>query len=97
MTPITEGLEPKTLWKHFEKMMLTQNMRVLSVESVEDREKLASFCDYLIKMGDGKLKTDITGAIKIPECFLLPSNNPQVLLKWVYGDRPRTLPISYIG
>ena len=69
-------------------------MRVLSVESVEDRENLTSFCDYLIKMGDGKLNTDSTGAIKIPERFLLPPNDPQALLKRVYGDRPRPLPPS---
>ena len=69
-------------------------MRVLSVESVEDRENLESFCDYLIDMGDGKLNTDTTGAIKIPERFLLPPNDPQGLLKWVYGDRPRPLPAS---
>jgi len=69
-------------------------MRVLSITSVEDREKLQNFCDYLIEMGDGKLKTDSTGAIKIPERFLLPSNDPQGLLKRVYGDSPRTLPVS---
>ena len=67
-------------------------MRVLSVESLEDREKLANFCDYLIKMGDGKLKIDSTGSIKLPERFLLPTNDPQGLLKWVYGDKPRSLP-----
>ena len=50
--------------------------------------------DYLIKMGDGTIKTDDTGAIKIPARFLLPPNDPLGLLKWVYGDRPEPLPIS---
>ena len=43
-------------------------------------------------MGDGKLKTDSTGAIKLSDCFLLPPNDPDGVLKWVYGDRPRSLP-----
>ena len=69
-------------------------MRVLSIESTSEREELLNFCNYLIKMGDGKLKTDSAGGIKIPEPFLLPPNNPQGLLKWVYGDKPRPLPES---
>ena len=67
-------------------------MRVLSVQSVNERENLESVCDYIIKMGDGKLKTDSTGAIKIPDRFLLPTNNSRGLLKWVYGDKPAPLP-----
>jgi len=82
----------KLCWKHFKRITLTQNMRVLSLASIEDRENLQNFCNYLIKMGDGKLKTDSTGAIKIPDCFLLPPNDPDNVLRWVYGDRPRSLP-----
>ena len=84
----------KLCWNHFKRITLTQNMRVLSVKSVEDRRELKTFCDYLIKMGDGTIKTDDTGAIKIPARFLLPPNDPLGLLKWVYGDRPEPLPIS---
>ena len=84
----------KLCWNHFKRITLTQNMRVLSVKSVEDRRELKTFCDYLIKMGDGTIKTDDTGAIKIPTRFLLPPNDPLGLLKWVYGDRPEPLPIS---
>ena len=69
-------------------------MRVLSLESLDDRDQLQGFCDYLIKMGDGNLTTDSSGAIKIPKPFLLPPNDPQGLLDWVYGDRPEPLPIS---
>ena len=71
---INACLTRSRLWKHFKKITLTQNMKILSVESVEDRENLTSFCDYLIKMGDGKLKTDSTGGIKIPERFLTTSS-----------------------
>ena len=81
------------VWKCFNKITLTKNMRVLSIESVEDRKELENFCDYLIKMGDGSLKTDDTGAIPIPKRFLLPPNDPQGLLEWVYGDRPEPLPV----
>ena len=82
----------KLCWKHFKRITLTKNMRVLSLASIEDRENLQNFCNYLIKMGDGKLKTDSTGVIKIPDCFLLPPNDPDNVLRWVYGDRPRSLP-----
>ena len=34
----------------------------------------------------------IDSAIEIPDCFLLPPNDPDAVLKWVYGDRPRSLP-----
>ena len=60
------------VWKCFNKITLTKNMRVLSIESVEDHKELENFCDYLIKMGDGSLKTDDTGAIPMPKRFLLP-------------------------
>ena len=50
------------------------NTRVLSIQSVEDREYLQNFCDYLIKMGDRKSKTDVTGVIQIPKRFLLPTS-----------------------
>ena len=91
---INACLTRSRLWENFEKFTLIKNMRVLSITSVEDREDLLNFCNYLIEMGDGKLKTDSTGAIQIPERFLLPSNDPQGLLKRVYGDSPRPLPVS---
>ena len=91
---INACLTRSTLWKNFKKITLKQNMRVFSIQSADDREKLQHFSDYLIKMGDGTLKTDTSGSIKIPKGFLLPPNDPQVLLDWVYGDRPEPLPIS---
>ena len=36
--------------EYFEKFTLIQNMRVLSMTSVQDRDDLLNFCDYLIKM-----------------------------------------------
>ena len=89
---INSCLTRSKLWKSFERITLTKNMRVLSIESVEDREKLQDFCDFLIKIGDGKLPTDDTGAIQIPDQFLLPPNDPNGLMKWVYGDRPIPVP-----
>ena len=94
---INACLSRSRLWKHIKEIVLKKNMRVLSIDSVDDRENLAKHCDYLINMGDGKLKTDRTGAIQIPDRFLLPPNDPQALLEWVYGDRPRPLPVSPVS
>ena len=91
---IDSCLTRSKLWKSFERITLTKNMRVLSIESVEDREKLNDFCDFLIKIGDGKIPTDDTGAIQIPDQFLLPANDPNRLLQWVYGDRPIPVPVG---
>ena len=91
---IDSCLTRSKLWKSFERITLTKNMRVLSIESVEDREKLKDFCDFLIRIGDGTIMTDDTGAIQIPEQFLLPSNDPNALLTWVYGDRPVPVPVG---
>jgi hypothetical protein len=91
---IDSCLTRSKLWKSFEQITLTKNMRVLSIESVEDREKLKDFCDFLIKIGDGTLPTDDTGAIQIPDQFLLPPNDPNAVLTWVYGDRPIPVPVG---
>ena len=40
------------------------------------------------------MRIDSTGSIKIADRFLLPPNDPQGLLKWVYGDTPAPLPSS---
>jgi hypothetical protein len=91
---IDSCLTRSKLWKHFERITLTKNMRVLSIESVQDRAKLKNFCDFLIAIGDGALPTDGTGAIQIPNQFLLPPNDPYRLLEWVYGDRPIPVPVG---
>ena len=64
----------------------------MKVTDVEDREKPNSYCEFLIKLGDGNLPTDETGAIQIPDEFLLPPNDPNDVLKWVYDDKPPPLP-----
>ena len=67
-------------------------MRVMKVKNPEDQQKLKRYCEFLIKLGDGKLQIDETGAIQIPDQFLLPSNDPNAALQWVYGDKPPSLP-----
>ena len=91
---INACLTRSRMWKHFKRITLTKNMRVMSIESTDEREHLLKFCNYLIDMGDGALKTDDTGGIKIDERFLLPPNDPEGLLRWVYSDRPRPLPVG---
>ena len=66
-------------------------MIVLCVQCVEDRKKLKDYCNFLIKLGDGKIPIDDTGTIRIPNQFLLPGNDPDGLLEYVNGDRPRPL------
>ena len=89
---IQSCLTKSELWKSFERITLKTNMRVMRVKNVEDQENLKKYCEFLIQLGDGKLPTDETGAIQIPNKFLLPSNDPNAALKWVYDDRPPPLP-----
>ena len=78
---INACLTRSRIWKHFKRITLTKNMRVMSIESTDEREHLLKFCDYLITMGDGDLKIDDTGGVKIDERFLLPPNDPEALLR----------------
>ena len=89
---IQSCLTKSPLWKSFEQITLKTNMRVMKVTNPEAQQKLKRYCEFLIKLGDGKLQTDETGAIQVPHQFLLPSNDPNAALKWVYGDRPPSLP-----
>ena len=64
----------------------------MKLKNVEDQQKLKRYCEFLIQLGDGDLLTDETGAVRIPDEFLLPSNDPDEALKWVYDDKPPPLP-----
>ena len=84
-------LTQSELWKSCKRLILTQNMRVLTAD-VGDREELLNYCRFLLDLGDGKMPTDKSGCVQIPEQFLLPANDTQGVLQWVYGDRPEPLP-----
>ena len=64
----------------------------IEMANVADRERLESYSQFLMDLGDGTMETDETGCIQIPKEFLLPSNNPDGALQWVYGDKPDPLP-----
>ena len=66
-------------------------MRVMSVQSDGDRERLLKYCKFLIQLGDGDLPLDKKGAIRIPDKYLLPCNDPNGLFKWTYDDKPNPL------
>ena len=50
-------------------------MRVMSIQSDGDRERLSKYCKFLIQLGDGDLPLDKNGDIRIPEKYLLPCND----------------------
>ena len=83
-------LTQSELWKIFKQLILTQNMSVLTTD-VGDREKLPNYCQFLLDLGDQKLSTDETGCVQIPKQFLLPPNDVNGVLQWVYGDRLQPL------
>ena len=78
---IQSCLTKSELWKSFQRITLKTNMRVMRVKNVEDQEKLKRYCEFLIQLGDGNLPIDETGAIQIPDKFLLSSNDPNGALK----------------
>ena len=80
------------LWKSFKRLTLQINMRVMTT-CIEDRQKLLDYDNFLIKLGDGKILSDETGGIQLPSQFSLPPNDPRGIVKWVYGDKPRPLPV----
>ena len=66
----------------------------MKVKDKEDQDILRAYCQFLTQLGDGTLPSDDTGAIQISKEFLLPSNDPNSALEWVYGDKPEPLPGS---
>ena len=90
---VNSCLTKSKVWTAFTRIILQKNMRVLSV-NVGNRDKLLDHCKFLLALGDGKVPTDETGAVQIPEDFLLPVNDPNESLKWTYGDRPAPLPVK---
>ena len=89
---IRSCLTRSKIWKCFQRIALDTNMRVMSVQSDGDRERFDKYCKFLIQLGDGDLPLDKKGAIRIPEEYLLPCNDPNGLFDWTYDDRPDPLP-----
>ncbi|KAG5597676.1 hypothetical protein H5410_038908 [Solanum commersonii] len=63
---INESLLNSNIWNQLEKYQLVQNMRARIDPT---------FCEYLLKIGDGKETVNDFGKIEIPQSFLIPFIN----------------------
>ncbi|XP_075092423.1 uncharacterized protein LOC107802815 [Nicotiana tabacum] len=60
---IEESLQCSNIWNRLKKLRLSVNMRARTDPA---------FCEYLMKIGSGKEKTNWQGKIEIPNCFIVP-------------------------
>ncbi|KAL3372898.1 hypothetical protein AABB24_005097 [Solanum stoloniferum] len=63
---INESLLNSNIWNQLENYQLVQNMRVRTDPT---------FCEYLLKIGEGKETVNDFGKIEIPQSFLIPFIN----------------------
>jgi len=67
------------LWRYFEVLTLTKNMRVLSGASESDIEERKLFSDWVLRVGDGTTGeiNDVDISVEILSDLLIPSSgNP---------------------
>ncbi|KAG5578235.1 hypothetical protein H5410_058369 [Solanum commersonii] len=78
---IRESLLCSEIWNQLEKLQLSKNMR-----ATKDPE----FCEYLMRIGDGKEKTNDHGKIEIPHSLIIPFTSEKeslnVLFRNTYPD-----------
>ncbi|GMF27113.1 unnamed protein product [Phytophthora lilii] len=72
-------LESSELWPQFQKLRLTEKMRVRSAGNTENAEEMAAFSDFLLQVGEGRQEVDSelgSDYIKVPRDMLI--DNPVV-------------------
>ncbi|XP_059289935.1 uncharacterized protein LOC132043482 [Lycium ferocissimum] len=78
---IQESLLYSEIWNQLEKMRLSENMRAKTDPT---------FCDYLLRVGNGEEKTDNHDKIKIPNFFIVPftseNESLDLLFRVTYPD-----------
>ncbi|XP_060212641.1 uncharacterized protein LOC132640178 [Lycium barbarum] len=78
---IRECLLYSNIWDHLQKFHLTQNMRAC---------KDPTFCEYLLRIGDGREEVNEHDKIEVPKSFLIPFTNEKdslnILFKTVYPN-----------
>ncbi|XP_060182107.1 ATP-dependent DNA helicase PIF1-like [Lycium barbarum] len=78
---IRESLLYSEIWNQLEKLRLLENMRA---------KKNPTFCEYLMRIGNGKEKIDSHDKIKLLDCFIIPfiSENESLnhLFRIIYPD-----------
>ena len=78
-------LKSSDLWKYFQTMKLTINMRVQQQENIEQKK----FVDFLLQVGEGKVPThDDIGddIIRLPDDIILDNENLDKLISEVFND-----------
>ncbi|XP_015937137.3 uncharacterized protein LOC107462960 [Arachis duranensis] len=76
---VMASINSSILWKHFEVLTLTKNMRLESATNQSNLEELKRFSDWILQIGEGRIGTIINEKllVQIPNEFLIfPSDNP---------------------
>ncbi|XP_049370761.1 uncharacterized protein LOC125835697 [Solanum verrucosum] len=78
---ISESILNSRIWNQLEKLRLSENMRART-DPV--------FCEYLMRIGNGKEKTNINNKIEIPKQFIIPFTTEKesldLLFKVIYDS-----------
>lgn len=78
---IRESLLYSEIWNQLEKLQLSENMRA----KIDP-----TFCEYLLRIGNGQEKTHNCDTIKIPDCFIIPfiseTESLNVLFRLTFSD-----------
>jgi ATP-dependent DNA helicase PIF1 len=81
-------LKKSHLWNRLTQLELTENMRLDAMQGPEADEQRA-WCEYLIRIGDGRESTRNNlrdNFVRFPAQISNTSNNPEDLIAAVYGD-----------
>ncbi|XP_025703768.2 uncharacterized protein [Arachis hypogaea] len=87
---VMASINSSILWKHFEVLTLTKNMRLESATNQSNLEELKRFSDWILQIGEGRIGTIINEKllVQIPNEFLIfPSDNPiDDIINAIYPD-----------
>ncbi|XP_015970211.1 uncharacterized protein LOC107493669 [Arachis duranensis] len=87
---VLASINSSILWKHFEVLTLTKDMRLESVTNQSNLKELKRFFDWILQIGEGRIGTIINEKllVQIPNEFLIfPSDNPiDDIINAIYPD-----------
>ena len=90
---VDASLKRSYLWKHFEEIKLTQNMRLTAnTDSLEEQKQTKEFTEWILRIGDGLAgNKDDVAWIKIPEDLILQKgeNEMETIVNSTYPDLSR--------
>uniref|UniRef100_K3YXY4 ATP-dependent DNA helicase n=2 Tax=Setaria italica TaxID=4555 RepID=K3YXY4_SETIT len=90
---IDASLKRSYLWKHFEEIKLTTNMRLTAVtNSTEEKKKIQEFADWILSIGDGLAgDKDDEAWITIPQDLILQKGEDELetIVNNTYPDLSR--------